>query len=178
MDSGGRRFHRRFACHVPRRMSPLGHYVKLYIVTPMYRIELCTVRSRWVRFLGFLQGFREVGRRGPGHSFGDCVRPVAAPSTGPCPTVHSRRTDRLCKGLLTSYLDTYTRYLTERGYVQRTIGGYHACFAHFFTVGVPSVPSPCAVSTKLSSRSSLTSICLAVTARSLCDVIGWSCERH
>jgi hypothetical protein len=91
---------------------------------------------------------------------------------------HSRRTDPLCRGLLTSFLGTYTSYLMERGYARRTIDGYHACFAHFFTVGVPSAPSPCAVSRKLSSRGSLTSICLAATARSLCDVIGWSCERH
>jgi hypothetical protein len=43
----------------------------------------------------------------------------------PC---HSRRTDPLCKGLLTSYLDVYT-LLIERGYARRTIDGYHACFA-------------------------------------------------
>ena len=47
---------------------------------------------------------------------------------------HSHCTDRLCKGLLASCLDTldtYTRYLTERGYVRRTIHGYHACLADF-----------------------------------------------
>jgi len=44
---------------------------------------------------------------------------------------HSRRTDPLCNGFLTSYLDRYTRYLMERGYARRTIDGYHACFAHF-----------------------------------------------
>jgi hypothetical protein len=104
-------------------------------LTPMYRSKLCAVRSRWVRFLGFLQGFREVGPRGARHSFGDCVRPVAAPfkenRNGPAQQCHSRRTDRLCKGLLTSYLDTYTRYLMERGYARRTINGDHACFPHF-----------------------------------------------
>ena len=44
-----------------------------------------------VRLLGFSQGSREVGWRGAGHSFGDCVRPVAAPfkkdRNGACPTV-------------------------------------------------------------------------------------------
>jgi hypothetical protein len=88
------------------------------------------------------------------------------------------RTAPRCKGLLTSYLDTYTRYLMEPGYARRTIDGYHACFAHFFHSGCAIGATPCAVSTKLSSRSSLTSICLAVTARSLRDVIGWSCERR
>jgi len=60
------------------------------------------------------------------------------------------RTDPLCKGLLTSYLDTYTRYLMERGYARRTIDGYHAYFAHFFTAGVPSAPSraPCRQSSR------------------------------
>jgi hypothetical protein len=98
----------------------------------MYRSELCAVRSRWVRFLKFLRRFREVGRRGAGHSFGDCVRPVAAPfkenRNGPAQQCLSRRTDPLCKGLLTSYLDTYTRYLMERGYARRAIDGRHACF--------------------------------------------------
>jgi integrase/recombinase XerC len=42
---------------------------------------------------------------------------------------HSRRTDPLCKGLLTSYLDTYTRYLMERGHARRTMDDYHARFA-------------------------------------------------
>jgi hypothetical protein len=42
---------------------------------------------------------------------------------------HSRRTDPLCKGHLTSYLHTYTRYLMERGHARRTMGGCHACFA-------------------------------------------------
>jgi hypothetical protein len=60
---------------------------------------------------------------------------------------HSRRTDPLCKGLLTSYLHTYTRYLMERGHVRRTMGGYHVCFA---SVGVPSAPSraPCRQSSR------------------------------
>jgi hypothetical protein len=85
----------------------------------------------------------------------------------------SRRIDPLCKGLLTSYLDTYTRAAT-RG-VQLTVA---TRVSRIFHRGCAIGAKPCAVSTKLSSRSSLTSICLAVTARSLCDVIGWSCERH
>jgi hypothetical protein len=48
---------------------------------------------------------------------------------------HSRRTDPLCRGLLTSYLDTYTRYLMGRGYARRTIDGYHAVFRAFFHSG-------------------------------------------
>jgi hypothetical protein len=60
-------------------------------MAPMYRSELCTVRSRWGPVLRVFAGFRDVGRRGAGHSFGDFVRPVAAPfkknRNGACPTV-------------------------------------------------------------------------------------------
>jgi site-specific recombinase XerD len=88
---------------------------------------------------------------------------------------HSRRTDPLCKGLLTSYLDTYPRYLMERGYARRTIDGYHACFAHFSQWVRHRRQAVRRVDKALVAE---TSICLAVTARNLSDVIGWSRERH
>jgi hypothetical protein len=55
-------------------MSFLGHYVKLYIVALCTEANYVQFGVVGVRFLKFLRRFREVGRRGAGHSFGGHVR--------------------------------------------------------------------------------------------------------
>jgi len=88
---------------------------------------------------------------------------------------HSQCTDRLCKGLLASCLDTYMRYLTERGYVRRTIDGYHACFADF-SQWVYHRQAVRRVDKALVAKV-IDEHLLRVTARSLCDVVGRSFEQ-
>jgi integrase/recombinase XerC len=44
---------------------------------------------------------------------------------------HSARARWLSKPPLASYVDAFSRHLTERGYAQNTIDGYLACIAHF-----------------------------------------------
>lgn len=45
--------------------------------------------------------------------------------------LHRNTTNWLRESQLASYVDAFTRYLTEREYASGTVGNYLACLAHF-----------------------------------------------